>query len=730
VDKPSPQKRSPYSRNWALQTGSVLVLLVLVMALFGPLLAPKDPLQESYIAEFEGRFLRPPFPPGVEGYPFGSDEFGRDVLSRLLWAVRPTMILVVVVAALRLSMGFIAGLLSGWSSGRLSRAVDTLISSSLAIPVLFVALCIIAAFASKWGVWAFVLGLSITGWAEAARLVQEQTRSIKAQPFIEATQALGAGSGQVVISHVIPHILPLMLIQLAFEVSGTLLTTAALGFLGYFVNAVWIPIEDFTGLRASGAPELGQMLGVSTRNQPWSALLAGTMVFVVVLAFNLLGEGLRVFLSPERRRRKAEAAQAVDRAGSWIEERVYFAVTEWRRTATTGGVFGLLLLVIFGGGWIIWSAQNSGRVLTKISPVGGHLWAAELRDSQATYWSSDSGPKDPAVRWVYTGEQNFIGGPVIDRDGNLYITGKNGKLISLDSTGVERWQADLPADPVGWPALSPDGEVVVADVTANLYAFSPQGELLWTYQSDPPDAGLSSPIVGPTGIIYYSIKNFIVAVSPQGERLWQIRIPTYSYTSALPRLSPKGDLLFFENVVIEADTGVTLLVQDMEPMNKFLIGADGSVYFRTSEKFYEWSLTKTSAVMVQQAQIDPRVLGTSYRFPYDSGISPARHPWLLYSSGFEYPRMVWFDPKGQSPQVADFPYRPSRLIGMDVDGIAYTCGILRQRDPVECRAVRLETATVIWKSALDTIALPVGGSLAEGTLYVVSGENKVFALGK
>jgi peptide/nickel transport system permease protein len=719
-----------FPRNWAIQFGAVLVFLVLVIAVLGPALAPDDPLQENYIAEFNERFIRPPFPPGVEGFPFGSDEFGRDVLSRLLWAVRPTMTLVLVVAALRLSIGILVGLICGWFVGRVSRALDTLISSFLAIPVLFVALCIIAAFASKWGVWAFILGLSVTGWAEAARLVQEQTRAIKAQPFIEATRAMGAGSGQIIISHIIPHVLPLMLIQLAFEVSATLLATAALGFLGYFVNAVWIPIEDFTGLRAAGAPELGQMLGVSSRNQPWTAVLSGTMVFIIVLAFNLLGEGLRIFLSPERRRRVSQSAQVVDRAGTWIEERVYFAVTEWRRTATTGGAFAALLLLIFGGGWILWSAQHTGLVLTKVNLPGGHYWAAELRDAQGTYWASSPGPAETDILWTYISEREFIGGPVVDRDGHLYLTGRTGKLYSVDSEGNERWAVDLPTEPVGWPALTPDGHIIIADKKASLTAYNRQGDLLWIYQSDPPDDGLSSPIVAPNGNIYYAVKSFLVAVNPSGQRIWQIRLPTYSYTSPLPRLSPKGDLLFFENVAIDAETGVTLFVQNLEPMNKYLVGADGNIYFRTSDKFMEWNESENGAVMTQQAVIDSRVLGTNYRFPYDSGVSPSHNPWLLYSSGFEYPRMVWTDPKGQSPQIADFPYKPGKLIAIDSQGVAYVCGLLRQREPAECRAVDLENGSVVWKVKLDTTAMPVGGSLADGTLYITSGENKLFAIGK
>lgn len=284
--------RPKASLNWALLGGGFLAVLVILVAVYGPSFAPRDPLENSFIGQVGTRFIRPPYPPGaVEGYPLGSDENGRDVLSRLLWAVQPTMTMVLVVAALRLSIGLLIGLIAGWSSGRVGRVLDGLISGALSIPVLLVALCIAAALAHRWGVWAFILGLSLTGWAETARLTYDQARLVKSQPYIEAAGAMGASSGQLIYSHVIPQVLPLIWIQLAFEISATLVAVAAMGFLGYFVNAVWIPgNDDFVGIRASGVPELGQMLGVAVRNQPWTALVAGSCVFVIVLAFNLLGE--------------------------------------------------------------------------------------------------------------------------------------------------------------------------------------------------------------------------------------------------------------------------------------------------------------------------------------------------------------------------------------------------------------------------------------------------------
>jgi peptide/nickel transport system permease protein len=724
---PRPQQRR---RNWTLWIGAVLVAVVVVVMLFGPLLAPADPMQENYIVQFGDRFRPPPFPPGTEGYPLGSDEWGRDILSRLLWAVRPTMTMVLVAAALRLSLGIFIGLVSGWSNGRLGRLMDTGISAALAIPVFFIALCLIAAFASRWGIWAFVLGLAVTGWAEAARLVYQQTHLIKSQPFVEATRALGGSGGQIILSHVIPHIMPLMWIQLAFEVSTTLLTAAALGFVGYYVNAIWIPISDFVGLRTSGTPELGQMLGVAVGQHPWTAVFAGSAVFFIVLAFNLFGEGLRIQLSPERRRRRVESTQGLDRAGSWIEERVYYAVSRWQRNAAANGAFALLFVVILGGGWILWRSQSSKLAPTQIEVPGGHTWPAELHDAQGTYWTTARGPLDPNPVWTYQAPAPLIGGPVVDREGNLYLTGEDRMVYSVDSGGQERWRVQLPLQPVGWPALTPDGNVVIADTGGNLTLLNWEGILLWEYLCDPPDAGLSSPIVGPQGTIYVTVQNFIVAVTPQGERLWQIRIPTYSYSSPLPRLSADGELLFFEDTVVDADSGVTQFQSTTGPTDRYMVGSNGKIYMRTIDTFMEWQTTETGAVMIQRAKIETRLLNSTQRFPFDTGISPNDNPWLLFSSPYEYARLVWTDPDGQASQVTDFPYRLSRLIGIDADGLGYLCGVMDNEEGTECRAVYLNSSVVAWKTLIDTYAPPVGGALVDGRLYVVTADGKLSAFGQ
>jgi peptide/nickel transport system permease protein len=714
-------------QNWALLAGSLLALLVVLAAVLGPIVAPKDPMENTYIGQSGTRFIRPPYPPGkVEGFPMGSDEFGRDVLSKLLWAVQPTMNLVLVVAGVRLLVGLLVGLVSGWSTGQFSRVMDGITSSALAVPVLFIALCVVAAIANRWGVWAFILGLSITGWADTARLAHDQTRAIKSQPFVEASEAMGAAGGQVVLSHVVPHILPLLWVQLAFEISATLLAVAALGFLGYFVNAVWVPGDaDFVGIRASGAPELGQMLGVAVRNQPWTAMYAGSCVFLIVLTFNLLGEGLRASVN---NRRQAKNTMLAERAGSWVEERVYLALAEWRRLATTGGALALLALAVLGGGWVLWQSQNAGSAVSQIEVPGGHLWAGSRHDSQSTYWSPLVGPQTPDRVWQIDQPGGFMGGPVVDDAGSLYLTGKDNQLFSYDSNGNLRWQVSLAAKPVGGPALAADGSVLVSDVEGNLQAFTPDGRARWLYSSDPPDVSISSPIPGPGGLVYYALKNFLVAVTAEGERNWQIRLPTYSYTSPQPRLSADGKYLFFQDFVIDAESGFTLFRESPEPMDEYMVGADGKIYFRSADTVVQWQPSEKGAVLIPQAKMDQNVIAAGYRFPYAAGVSPAGNIWLLYFSGWEYMRLVWMDPKGQSPQIIDFPYREGLLAGIDANSNAYVCGFTKGQ--LECRAVQLKTGRIVWKQVMEVKEIPVGGALVDGRLYLSTGIGNLLAVGK
>jgi len=298
-------RRRRFKINWPLVLGILLIGGVVYLAVAGPGLAPHDPLEENLIVRdpVDGEWHIPPFEAfALTGFPLGSDEFGRDMLSRLLYAVRPTLQMVLVVAAVRLFLGTLIGLVAGWSTGRLGGFFDSLISSALAIPGLLVALGAIAVVGVELGVLAFIIGLSITGWAETARLVREQTRAIRREVYVEAAHALGATGPQIVFRHVVRQIRAMLLMLFAFEIGGTLMLTAGLGFLGYYIGGdVWVDVDDFVARRTSGSPELGQMLATAwvRLTDPWGLVSVGSVVFASVLGFNLIGEGLRLRIDPE-----------------------------------------------------------------------------------------------------------------------------------------------------------------------------------------------------------------------------------------------------------------------------------------------------------------------------------------------------------------------------------------------------------------------------------------------
>lgn len=413
--------------NLSLWLGLGLVGLVAVVGVFGRALAPADPLKENFIVQDErtGRFVKPPYAPfQLAQFPLGSDDFGRDLLSRVLAGVAPTLTLVLVAAAARVLIGLAVGVYSGWETRWPGRVLSQITGLAVSVPTLFVALCVIAATGQAWGANAFILGLTLTGWAETARLIREQTVLIKGQPYVEAARALGGSELHIVGRHVVPQVMTLLWSLLAFEASAALLTTAALGFLGYFINAIWIPIGDFSGIRATGQPELAQMLALSNalalRANPWPVVVAGSAIALMVLGFNLLGDGLRLEFSPEVRR-TGRVRQILGRALTALADRFFDPLSPFRQAVPTYGPLAVLALGMVLGGYLLWQEVRGPAVQNNIRIPGDHAWAGAYRDMQGTLWSPDLGPANPTIQWVYTPTAPLLAGPLAAADGTLYV---------------------------------------------------------------------------------------------------------------------------------------------------------------------------------------------------------------------------------------------------------------------------------------------------------------------
>ena len=285
--------------NAPLIIGGLMVLTIVISAVSAPLLAPYDPLDT--IIRFDGpRIAVPPYPPGTPGMPLGSDMLGRDMLSRLIYGSRFTLLFCGVAALARVTIGALLGMLAGWDR-RASRVVDVLVGAWSAIPSLLFAMIPIALVNRSGNLAAsvitFVIMLSLTGWAETAVRCRVAVQSLRAAPFVESAFVIGLGRMAVLWRHVLPNIRDLLLIEASYAMAAVLLLIAELSFLNLPVGGT--PLEAIGTRIIAQDPiyaEWGGMLarGLRARSSGLWLLLEPVIAFTLsILAFNLLAEGLR-----------------------------------------------------------------------------------------------------------------------------------------------------------------------------------------------------------------------------------------------------------------------------------------------------------------------------------------------------------------------------------------------------------------------------------------------------
>ncbi len=268
-----------FSRNGLAMTGLIIVALLVLCAICAPLLAPYDPTTQ----ELANRLSVP-----TAAHWLGTDELGRDVLSRLLFGARVTLgmviAVVITVAPFGLAIGCIAGYYGGIADTILMRVTDVF----LAFPRLILALAFVAAIHP--GVTSAVIAIALTTWPPYARLARAETLTIRSADFIAAVRLTGASSGRIVLRHIAPLCLGSLIVRVTLDMSAIILFAASLGFLGMGAQPP--------------SPEWGTMIATARRfflDQWWVPLMPGIAIFVASLAFNLLGDGLRDVLDPKQR---------------------------------------------------------------------------------------------------------------------------------------------------------------------------------------------------------------------------------------------------------------------------------------------------------------------------------------------------------------------------------------------------------------------------------------------
>lgn len=730
--------------NWPLVVGAILVLIIAILAIIGPSIAPKDPAEEKNITMIEGTWYIPPFDFGTPGYPLGSDSFGRDLLSRLLWGIRPTMIMVSIVAIVRLIIGVIIGLSAGWFTGKTDRLLNGLIQTALALPVLLVALGAIAIVGVELGIWAFIIGLSLTGWVDTALQVREQTRIIKGQVYVEAASALGSSHPQILSNHILKQIAPMLLMLFAFEISSTLMLTAGLGFLGYYIGGdVWVETDDFVARRISGTPELGQMLATSwvTLTKPWALVAVGTTIFITVLGFNLIGEGLRQNMGLVRVQRKGFLSEIQIRFGLWFENYLWHPLVQFFRIKPLRvGLAAVILffLLSWGALFMLDSADGSnvsqvlaqfdqGILPTPEAGINDHTPSPEIStpvQQSVTY--------DPSIAWELYDQGGFTGGPAISGDlDRLYVASGDGIVYALDINGEAIWQAQLPSGGVGTPEVDMEGNIYVSDRDGGLNKFTSQGESIWSFQTEVGDRSISGPVIGPSGNIFYTVgtaaNGFVQSVNSEGEGVWvtEAKTPLF-YETPIP--SADGEYVFLKNDIFSAESGELLNLDSDLEVTRYFTSENGLNYLLAGHKIIQWDREGNRVELGDIYEWDSSHFG-DFATPVEVGVESDNISWQLYTTPGGTTSTIWVSADDEFLGTARIPISSSTLVTMQSDHSALVCGGGSfNQISTDCALVNPSDENPLWEYHFGNYGPVSGGVLLDDVYYLSTEEGYVFAI--
>ena len=271
-----------FALNPAALVGSLILLTMVSVAVAAPWVAPHDPAKQSLLR----RFTPPVWQAGGNAaYPLGTDQVGRDVLSRIVHGARVSLLVGVAAVLVSLVVGVAAGLASGFLGGTVDTVIGTVVDVSLSFPQILLALAFVAALGPSLLTIIVVLGL--TGWERYARVVRAEVTALREKEFVEAARAIGVGRPRIVVRHVLPNTMSSIVVMSTLQVAQAILAEAALSFLGVGSGNAY--------------PTWGQMISLGRDFVTvawWLATLPGLAILLTVLAINLVGDRLRDALDP------------------------------------------------------------------------------------------------------------------------------------------------------------------------------------------------------------------------------------------------------------------------------------------------------------------------------------------------------------------------------------------------------------------------------------------------
>lgn len=278
ADSPLRQALTVLARRPAALFGAAVLLVMVLLAVFAPWIAPFDPLKTSWTLVRKA--------PSAAHW-FGTDEVGRDLLSRVIWGGRASLSAGVVAVSIAVVIGVPLGMVSGQVGGWFDSLIGRLTDAMLAIPFLILAIALAAFLGPSLG--NAMIAIGVTATPIFVRLARGQVLAARAEDWVEAARAVGNPPARILLRHILPNILPPVMVQATLAIAAAIIAEASLSFLGLGQQ----PPD----------PSWGSMLNTAQRfltQAPWMAIFPGLAIFLTVLAFNLFGDGLRDALDPRR----------------------------------------------------------------------------------------------------------------------------------------------------------------------------------------------------------------------------------------------------------------------------------------------------------------------------------------------------------------------------------------------------------------------------------------------
>lgn len=264
----------------AVTSSAALLWIVLIAAIVGPAISPHDYLT----TDFDGRLLPPSF---ADFHLFGTDDLGRDLFARTLSGTRVTLVVAIVASLVSLGIGVAYGAIAGYAGGKIDAVMMRIVDALYALPFIFLVILLMVAFERNFLL--IFVAIGAINWLEMARIVRGQTLSLKQRDFVAAANLIGVAPAKIVFRHITPNLLGIVAIYMTLTIPQAILVESFLSFLGLGVQA---PQTSLGALVNDGVAQM--------ERAPWLLLIPGTLLTVILLCFNFLGDGLRDVFDPRQ----------------------------------------------------------------------------------------------------------------------------------------------------------------------------------------------------------------------------------------------------------------------------------------------------------------------------------------------------------------------------------------------------------------------------------------------